>query len=121
MAKTIETILLDCISQALSLPRDPVQTDIRDLALSVFNEQGRIIWDKWPWDAEKMAEQTIVPDASGIVTFGATIDVVRSVRAIDSGETVGARIWNQDELIAAAHGVILRRSASSILLRRITA
>lgn len=104
MAKTVETILLDSISQALSLPRDPVQTDIRDLALSVFNEQGRIIWDKWPWDAEKLTEQTVTPDSSGIITFGATVDIVRSLRSISTGETVGTRIWNQDELIAAARG-----------------
>jgi hypothetical protein len=105
MANTIEAILLDCISQALSLPRDPVQTDIRDLALCTFNEQGRIIWDKWPWDNEKMPTQTITPDTDGIVTFGATVDVVRAIRGYNAGQTTGNRLFNEDDLIAAANGL----------------
>lgn len=107
MAKTVETLLLDCISQALSLPRDPVQVDIRDLALSIFNEQGRIIWDQWPWDNEKIPEQTVTPDNDGIITFGAEVDVVRALQAVSAGGDTGTRIWNEDDLIAAAQGATI--------------
>jgi hypothetical protein len=106
MAATVKEILQDCIQQALSLPRDPIQTDIRDLALSAYNEEGRIIWDSWPWDNEKVDEFT-APTASseGIITFASTVDVVRAIKGYDDSSDVdGTRIWNEDELIAAANG-----------------
>jgi len=107
VSATFEEIIVDSVQLALGLPRDPIAVDVRDLALAVMNKQGRIIWDAWPWDDEKVDEfEAPAMDASGIVTFAATVDVVRAVRAIQSGSTddSGTRIWNQDELVAAARG-----------------
>ena len=106
MANSIKDILQDCIQQALGLPRDPIQTDIRDMALGILNEQAQVIWGSWPWDNEKLDEFTTpTPDSDGIITFASTVETVRAVRSIATGDTSGTRVWNQDELIASSKGV----------------
>lgn len=104
MAEIVKTILQDCISAACGLPRDPIQEDVRDLALAEFNDKAEMIWLKWPWDNEKMDEFTApTADSDGIITFAADVESIRAMKGLDSqGE--GTRIWNEDELIAAAQG-----------------
>ncbi len=108
MAATVEKILIDSIQQGLGLPRDPIATDIRDLALAAYNEHGRIIWDVWPWDNEKMDEFTApAADSDGIITFASTVDTVRAIKGNDANSDSSTRIWNQDDLLAASRGVIV--------------
>jgi hypothetical protein len=105
MPAIVNALLTDAIQEALGLPRDEIQTDIRDLALSVYNEKGRIIWDSHRWDNEKVDEFTSpAATAAGIITFAATVDVVRAIRSIETNSEGSARVWNEDELIAAAQG-----------------
>jgi len=88
MAATFSEIITDCVQQALGLPRDQLEVELRDLALSAMNEQGRIIWDSWPWDNEKLDEfDSPTPDADGIITFAANVDVVRALRSLDSSSS----------------------------------
>lgn len=103
MAATVKQILQDCIQQALGLPRDPIQTDIRDLALGAYNEEGRIIWDSYPWDNEKLDPFDAPAAVIGIITFAADVDAIRAIRGVDSSGN-GTRVWSEDELIAAANG-----------------
>lgn len=107
MAKTIKTILQDCVAEAMGLPRDELPIDMRDLALAALNEWATVIWGSWPFDNEKLDEFTTPsPDADGIITFAATVDVVRAIKAVTTGnDDADVRIWNQDELLAAAQGV----------------
>lgn len=109
MAAVVKDILVDCIQQAMGLPRDPIQIDDRDLALASFNENGRIIWDSWSWDNEKIDEfEAPAADADGIITFAADVETIRAIKAVKTGTTDSTtRIWNQDDLIAAAHGVVV--------------
>lgn len=91
----------------MGLPRDPIATDIRDLALGMINARGRIIFDSWPWDNAKIDEFTApTPAASGIITFLSNVESIRALKAFSAGDTdAGTRVWNQDELLAAAQGL----------------
>lgn len=105
MAATYETIIEECVQQALALPSNAITTEIRDLALATANEQGRIIWDSWPFDNEKLDEfDAPTADSDGIITFASNVDVVRAVMAEVTGQDTTTRIWAQDELMAAARG-----------------
>lgn len=113
---TIFEIIQDCVQEGLGLPRDPIATDIRDLALATVNTQGKVIWMSWPFDNEKIDEFTApAADANGIITFDATVDVIRAVRALTPDSVVGARIWNQDDIGAAAQGGTLSSDRFSYL------
>jgi len=102
MAATIKAIIQDCVQEALGLPRDPIATDIRDLALSAVNTRGRIVWDAWPWDNSKVDAFTVVASGThGILQMPVTVDVVRAVRL--AGDD-GYRLYPQDEILAAANG-----------------
>ena len=106
MAATVEDILTDCIQQALGLPRTPLDTEVRDLALGAYNEEGRIIWDEWPWDNEKLDEFTApTADSDGIITFASNVEVIQAVKASVTGATETTRIWNEADRIAASRGV----------------
>lgn len=108
MAQVIKTLLEDCWSQALGLPRSPVQTDIRDLALGAFNEHATIIWLSWPFHNEKVDEFTCpAADSDGIITFDPTVESVRAITATTTSSEDTTRIWNKDDLIAAADGVLV--------------
>lgn len=100
---TISAILVDCIQQSLGLPRTPIQTDIRDEALAIINEYAQAVWLSWPFDNEKLDEFTVTPVA-GIITFPTTTESVRAIRGVDSAGVGGERVFNEDELIAAARG-----------------
>lgn len=107
MSATFEQIIVDCIQQGLGLPRDPVDSAIRDLALSYCNEYGRILWDSWEWDNEKLDEFDAPAASSGIITFASNVDVIRAVRAVDSSaaDNEGVRVFNEDERLASSYGV----------------
>lgn len=101
---TIKAIIQDSIQQVLGLERDPIPTDLRDLGLSVVNNQGRIIFDSWPWDNSKIDPfEASATDADGILTLPANVDVVRAVRTVGSNET-SVPIFSQDEIQAALDG-----------------
>jgi hypothetical protein len=104
--QTYAELIADCVAEALTLPRSPIQTEMRDLALAAANDKARIIWDSWPFDNEKMDEFTAPAPVNGVITFASTVDVVRAVRVLgpDNDVNAGTRIWNQDELIAASQG-----------------
>jgi hypothetical protein len=104
---TFQQLIQQAVQEALGLPRDPIATDIRDLALATANMQGKIIWLSWPYDNEKLDEFTDTPDANGIITLPATVDIVRAVKCIAAGTTEGTRVWPESELIAAAAGETL--------------
>jgi hypothetical protein len=101
---TYADLIADCVALALLLPKTPIQEEVRDIALAVANHRARIIWSKWPWDNEKMDEFTAPAAVNGIITFPVTVDVVRAISSVDAdgGRT---RIWNEDEVIAAAQGL----------------
>lgn len=106
MHPTYKEIIQDCISEALLLPNDPIQTPMRDLALAAANDHALIIWMAWKWDAEKIDEfETPVHDSDGIITFGSDVESVMAVKLITTGTTNTTHIWAQDEYIAAVNGV----------------
>jgi len=101
---SIKDILVDCVQAGLGLPRDPIPTDIRDLALRVINQKGRAIFDSWPWDNSKVPEFTAPTAVAGIITFASTVDVIRAIRPVTNDQDGAAPIWAQDEMLAAARG-----------------
>lgn len=102
---TIKNIIEDAVQSVLLLPKDEIQTDIRDLCLSVVNVQGRIIYDSWPWDNSKIDEFTTpASDANGIITFESTVDVIRAIRSVPESSDSSVPIFNQDEIDAALRG-----------------
>ena len=105
LTMTFYQIIQTAVQEALGLPRSPIATDIRDLALSTVNTQGKIIWMSWPYDNEKMDEFT-APDTSesGVIVFGSDVDAIRAIKAMQAGQTEGTRVWPEDELIAASNG-----------------
>ena len=108
MAQVIKEILQDCLQQALGLPRNPIQTDMRDLALGACNESAMEIWLSWPFDNQKTDEFTApTADADGIITFASTVESVRALKAVETGQETTTRIWNEDDLIASANGVLV--------------
>jgi hypothetical protein len=101
----IKSLIQDSVQSVLLLPRDPLQTQIRDLALAEVNNQGRIIFDAWPWDNSKIDPfDSPASDSDGIITFASTVDVIRAIRTIDTANTTGIPIFNQDEINAAING-----------------
>lgn len=105
MSSTFQKIIQDSVKHALGLPSDPIQTDVRDMALSMLNSHGSIIWFDWPFDNEKIDEFTApTPDADGIIIFDATVESVRAVRGVSSSDATGGRIYNQNEILAANNG-----------------
>ena len=102
---TIKNLIEDAVQTVLLLPKDEIQTDIRDLCLSVINVQGRIIFDSWPWDNSKIDEfTTTASDADGIITLPTTVDVVRAIRTVPASSDSSIPIFNQDEIDAALRG-----------------
>ena len=98
----IKELIAGCVQRALGLPRDPVQIDIRDLALDGVNDEGRNIFDVWPWDNSKIDVFKADAPVSGVVTLPATVDVVRAIRTPDTNlakHQIG--LFNQDDVLAA--------------------
>ena len=103
---TVKNIIEDAVMAVLLLPKDEIQTDIRDLCLSVVNVQGRIIWDSWPFDNEKIDEfLSPASDSDGIITFGSTVDVIRSIRSVPASSDESVPIFAQDDIDAALRGL----------------
>jgi hypothetical protein len=119
MAATVYEILQDCIQQALALERTNIHEDILYLSLGAYNERGRIIWDSWPFQDERLDEFTApAADSDGIITFASNVDIIRAIKAVGSdADATETKVWNQDDLMAAANGQIVS-SARFITLAR---
>lgn len=99
---TFKAIIENAVMDGLGLPKDPIPTDIRDIALATLNTQGKVIWLSWPWDNEKLDEFTVPSaDADGIVVFGSDVEAIRGIRPLSDD---GDPCWNADELIAISSG-----------------
>jgi hypothetical protein len=106
MAATIKEIIQDCAREALGVEVEPLQTEVRDVGLASVNNRGRMIFDAWRWSNTLMDEfEAPAPDADGVITFDADVDVVRAVKAVSADGASQTRVWNEDQLIAAANGV----------------
>jgi hypothetical protein len=102
---TYDTLIRDCIAEALCLPRDPIQSELLDVGLASANEHALIIWMSWKWDNEKMDEFTTpTVGADGIITFASDVDSVMAVKCLNDGSDVEVPIWPEDEYLAASQG-----------------
>jgi len=105
---TVNKLIQSCMP-AIGLPINPIQSDIVDMALASYNADGKNVFNSWPWDNSKLPEFSApTPDASGIITFDITVDIIRAIRFLDDNETdfneVGNGIFNEDEILAARYG-----------------
>lgn len=101
---TVEQIIQACMP-AVGLPKDPIRTDIRDIALDAYNLEGEKMWQAWPWDNSKIDEFSAPAPVSGVITFDATVDIIRAIRATSSADfTSGSSIFNEDEVLTAIQG-----------------
>lgn len=114
--KTYEELIQEAVSRALSLPKDPIQTDIFALALDLANQGAELIWQKWKWDAEKMDQfQTPDPDSDGIITFAEDVERVMAIKQVASGTDNVVPIWPEDEYLAAYMGANINTDRFQIL------
>ncbi len=108
-ARTGKAIAVDALQRALGWPASTLDTDtvLRDFVLSRLNARGDMIWNMRSWDNEKVDSFTIQPNGTtGIITFAATVDIVRAIRKITDTSTPdiypdGYPIFSQDEVIGA--------------------
>jgi len=102
---TYDTLIRDCVAEALCLPRDPIQTELFQVGLASANEHALIIWLSWKWDNEKMDEfETPTVDADGIITFASDVESVMAIKCLNDGSDVEVPIWPEDEYLAALYG-----------------
>lgn len=105
MHETYDTIIRDCMAEALLLPREELQNELLTLGLSSANDKALEIWLAWKWDNEKVDEFTApAADASGIITFAATVESIMAVKKVDGTTDYTTHIWAQDEYLAAILG-----------------
>jgi hypothetical protein len=103
---TAETLMKRAIRDGMGYREDEdMDVELRNVALGAFNTHGRIIFDTWKWDNAKMDEFTAPdPDADGIITFASDVESIRALISITADGDQRARVWNEDELIAATNG-----------------
>jgi len=124
-SETYETIISDAISGALGLPTDTIPVKLRNIALGFANEEAEAIWNTWRWRNELLDEVEVSPAATGIITFGSTVDQVLAVIKKSDNSENNTPIWNEDARLAWARGERLvsdkfrHLAADSSLNRRI--
>lgn len=104
--RTVLSIIEDAVSDGLGLPRSPIANDILAEAISRYNRIGQDIYDLFPFDAKKLDPFTtsntayVTSFTAGIITFKATVDIVRAVRPVVD-DSPGVALWPQDDIDAA--------------------
>lgn len=107
MSVTVSNLIAQAVP-AIGLPKDPIQTDVRDVAVDDYNDVGRIIFDWWLWkESRNDLADAPDPDSDGIITFGATVDEILAVKAVEAGEDTGTAILAQNEINAINKGVLV--------------
>ena len=83
---TIKKMIEDALPFA-GLAASPIQNDILQVALGIVNFEGQMLYDRWPFDAEK---DTVVAYVGhdGIITFPQEVDAIRALRALSSPSIV---------------------------------
>lgn len=92
---------------AVGLERDAPPLDVCQQCLDIINIEGQKMWQSWAWRNAKIDEfDAPAPDSNGIITFDATVGVIRAVRAtsIAAGSDSVLSVFNQDEVAAAQQG-----------------
>ena len=111
---TVLEIIQDAVSDGLGLPRDPIQNDVMAEGIARYRKVGKVIFDLFPWDNRKTPNfdtddatyMTSYDTDTGIITFAATIDIVRAIRAVSTSNTApDGIVYAQSEINAAINGV----------------
>ena len=115
--RTVVDIVEDAVSDGLGLPRSPMQLDVLKEALARYQKCGKIIFDMVNWDNGKIpyfqtddTDATLMTSydtATGIITFGSSIDILRAIRPIDPANLANENyaLWAQNQVNAAVNGL----------------
>jgi hypothetical protein len=64
------------------------------------------MFDQYPWDERKIAQTTVTPDSTGVITFDAEVDIIIAIRPAtpDAANNYNIAIYPQDEVMAYIWG-----------------